>query len=224
MNYISHYFLDAMPGTPYYNFGLSLPDMMGTAARGWKPAPVHVSAESGEQGEIAAGVLAHLEADRIFHNAGFFKAGCSDIRVLFEQEGLAIPGIRMFFLVHIFLEMMLDRIIVRNRPEVAQAFYDDIARIDEKFAMDFIAADGTNAVERFPLFFSRFREHKYLLSYIQDESLFFATNRILNRTGQPAFPDERMADFARVANRAEEMFTPMAFPFFEFMRDQKGGS
>jgi hypothetical protein len=222
MNYISHYFLDAQPDRPYFNFGLALPDMMGTAARGWKPAPVHVGPAPEIHGEIAAGVSAHLTADRIFHNADFFKAGCSDLRVLFEQEGLVMPGIRMFFLVHIFLEMMLDRIIIRNRPDIGEAFYKDIGKIDEIVAMDFIRADGTDAVERFPLFFNRFREHKYVLSYTLDQSLFFATNRILNRTGQPAFPDESMSKFARVADRAEAMLTPITFPFFEFMRNEKG--
>jgi hypothetical protein len=221
MNYISHYFLDAKPGKPYFNFGLALPDMMGTAQRGWKPAAVHITDKEGIQGELANGVSAHLAADKIFHNMPFFRSGCDELKSLFEKEKLVVPGIRMFFLVHVFLEMMLDRIIIRNRPEVAFNFYEDIGKIDEAIIMDFIRADGTNAAERFPLFFQRFREHKYLLSYVQNDSLFFATNRILNRTGQPAFPDEKFAEFSSVADQAEEALSRKTFPFFEELHSRE---
>jgi hypothetical protein len=218
MNYISHYFLDAEAGNKYFNFGLILPDMMGAAQRGWKPAPIHVNNPVANHAELARGVAAHLAADKVFHNTDFFKSGCQDLRALFEENDLIIPGIRMFFVGHIFLEMMLDRIIIRNRPEVARQFYDDIGEANEGIIMTFIQSDGVTAAEKFPLFLNRFREHKYLLNYTQNDSLFFAINRILNRAGQPAFPEEKFPEFAKVAELAEELITPKAFSFFDYLK------
>lgn len=221
MNYISHYFLDAEPANPYFNFGLILPDMMGAAHRGWKPAAAHTDPAITGNADLARGVSAHLAADKIFHNTDFFKNGCLELRGIFEENGLAAPGIRMFFLVHIFLEMMLDRIIIRNRPDVANGFYDDIEQTDEGAILDFIRSDGVSAAEKFPLFYNRFREHRYLLGYTQNESLFFAVNRILNRTGQPAFPEEKFEAFARAADIAEQHFTQRVFPFFSAFRESR---
>jgi hypothetical protein len=218
MNYISHYFLDAEEGNPYFNFGLVLPDMMGAAHRGWKPSAIHTNPVLSQYSDLARGVAAHLAADRVFHNTEFFKQGCGELKIILDRNQLSFAGIRSFFVVHILLEMMLDRLIIRKRPEKAAAFYADLDKIDEGKVLDFVLADGITVADKFSLFFNRFREHKYLLSYTKNESLFFALNRILNRTGQPAYPEGKFTNFSQAADEAEDLFEPQAFAFFDKLR------
>jgi hypothetical protein len=221
MNYISHYYTDNDPADPYFNFGLMLPDMLGTVHRGWKPITgkqYHFNSKEGSQ--IWQGFQRHLLADSIFHNTDFFSSQTRYIRNVLEQAGLVQPGLRLFFVAHVLLEIMLDRLIIKTHPDIPDRFYNDLAAVDEQAIAGFFSGLLSQVPERLFHSLARFKEHKYLYSYAENEQLFFALNRIMERAGQTSYSDNALPAFSFAVAEIEATFLPIFDEFFKKMRQE----
>lgn len=219
MNYISHYYTDNDPANPYFNFGLMLPDMLGTVHRGWKPMTgkeYHFASDKALH--IWQGFQRHLLADSIFHNTDFFYSQTRYIRNVLETGGLVQPGLRLFFVAHVLLEMMLDRLIIKTHPEIPNRFYNDLETVEDSALESFFSGMQSPLPERLFHMLSRFKEHKYLYSYVDNERLFFALNRIMERGGQTIYPDNMLPAFSFAVAEIEAAFLPQFEELFAKMR------
>src|SRR5437868_5238150 len=70
LNFLAHYYFDKTNNI-YYNVGLVLPDLSRNFCKG------HLNLKHAFEDEyfisLKNGCLKHLEADKIFHQSGFFK-------------------------------------------------------------------------------------------------------------------------------------------------------
>jgi len=191
MNYLTHFLIDGKQDRPYYNFGLILPDMVGVAKRGWKPAHTEaLEASTGNTKEIWLGYQQHIARDALFHNTHLFSYNTKRIRKELEQAGLAQEGVRLFFVAHVLLEILIDRHIIKTRRYVADRFYDTLAQIEEPEIRTFFDASGTEMPERFLEFFGKFQTSRYLYGYADDDGIYFSINRLLHRTKQTTYETE----------------------------------
>ena len=216
MNYLSHYFLDAKTGQPYYNFGLVLPDMLGASLRGWKP-DLNIAGISDEKiVQLTNGIKQHYKVDAFFHSSAFFTENTVHIRKIFEANGFVQTGTRLFFVAHIFLEFMLDRFILQDQLHKAKHFYEDIYMVDAKILQSFLENTSTQT-EGFFKFLESFLQHKYLYAYLQDERLFYALNRTLQRGRQQVFPEDMLPAFQLVIQQTSDLIYQSYKAFFKDM-------
>ncbi len=187
MNYLTHYIVDHKIGNPNFNFGLALPDLVNIAKRGWRPINHSFPVREQNVNEIYAGFQQHVAADASFHNSEIFDTHTRRLRQELETQGLNQPGIKLFFVAHVMLEMMIDRHIIITRRHIAEQFYTDISMVAEDDIHSFFRGSGNATPDRFFEYFNRFKESQYLYRYAEDEGLFYALNRLLKRTGQPEF-------------------------------------
>jgi hypothetical protein len=221
MNYLSHYYTDNDPGNPHFNFGLMLPDMLGAARRGWKPVNGRLYSFDDPEAELIwQGFQQHLRADSLFHNTAFFTTQTRSIRNILEQAGLVQPGLRLFFVAHVLLEIMLDRLIIKTHPHIPDRFYNDLDVVTEDTLSSFFTGMQSEIPERLFRILARFKEHKYLYSYVDDERLFFALNRIMERGGQVPYPDNMLPVFSMAITEIESALLPLFEDFFGMMRKE----
>lgn len=218
MNYLSHYFLDAQAGKPYHNFGLVLPDMMGASVRGWKPDLQKSVFGQAQHIHLVEGIQKHHLADKFFHSSAFFTQHTQQIRKLFEANNFLQPGTKLFFVAHIFLEFMLDRIIMQQHTKLAKHFYEDVDMVEDNLLLPFFAQTQTETAGFFH-FLQNFRKHRYLYAYLSDDSLFYSLNRTLQRAKQQPFPEALLnVAFPEVIRQTENILKPVYKEFFIGMR------
>jgi hypothetical protein len=191
MNYLTHFLIDHRPEEPYYNFGLALPDLVSISKRGWKPVSTDELLNGNPHAaKIWEGFQQHLKADAEFHNTELFNYHTRRLRKELEKAGLSQPGIRLFFVAHVLLEILIDRHIVKTRRHVPDLFYKHLGIIEDPQIKIFFEASGTETPERFLEFFGKFKDSQYLYGYEEDNGIYYSINRLLRRTNQPMFETE----------------------------------
>ena len=216
MNYISHFRLDRHR-EDYIAFGTLFPDL----ARG--PLPhlrlfgiVPGLAHSGPVEEsMKHGMLRHFEVDKKFHSSSFMLNYSSLLKERFMSSEAGKSGARMFFVSHILTEMLLDRVLLVHEPALGTEFYDLLARIDTEVITGLFRSHPEYQPERFTEFFHRFRDSRYLFSYLETEGLFYALNRICKNIGTPGFAAEHFSAFKEITTQAEKMMAGEYLKLFE---------
>ena len=203
MNYLSHFLVDHKKDNPNYNFGLALPDLVNISKRGWRAESKAFPVANKNVNEIWEGYQQHFTADAQFHNSDFFEKHSKRLRKEFEERGLNQPGIRLFFVGHVLLEMLLDRHIVKTRRNIADLFYEQLDLVIDSDIESFFEAAGDKIPDRFLEFFGKFKNSKYLFTYAENEGMFYALNRLLRRTRQPEFEAQHEAAFNELIHREE---------------------
>lgn len=167
----------------YHNFGLVLPDLVGMHTRGWKPL---YAFDKGDRHQVSMnkGIERHHKIDRFFHNSDYFTEKTSGIKKIYEPLVKHIPGIRLSFISHIILELMLDRIILKHESSCGEDFYSQMQKINlEKLTN--LTFRNEEHMDSFLSFLNNFIERKYLLGYVENQNLCYALNRIFTRVKQP---------------------------------------
>ncbi len=191
MNYLSHYYADLSSNEPAYTLGKILPDL----SRMVNPSVRLRSGVLSNHPKTALqwlnkGVDTHHKMDAIFHNSDFFFEHTRFIRKLMNEQNFGRPHKYFNFFAHLLLEMILDRVLIRHYPEIAHNFYRDLKSIpagllsnyeeQHHYGIDLPALN--HALQRFIAV-------RYLFTYICNEHLVFAFNRIVLRTGISGFDE-----------------------------------
>ncbi|MFA9215182.1 MAG: hypothetical protein ACEQSR_15300 [Candidatus Methylacidiphilales bacterium] len=175
MNYLSHYYIDYEKNNFYYNGALFLPDFARNVARGFDQ---EVNGLSKDEIQLHLGCKAHLQADKVFHPSVFFEKYSQIINHELQQfEPLAHIN-RKWFLAHILMEMMIDRLLVRFFPSVCHQFYDDLSHIDTKILSQFVLRFSNKNIDTFIQQFEHFCKVKYLFGYANDDSFVYSIGRV----------------------------------------------
>ena len=215
MNYLTHFLVDHKMDNPNYNFGLALPDLVNVSKRGWRPDTHLFPVPDKNVNDIWEGYNRHIAADAIFHNSELFVKHSKRLRKELEKQGFNQPGIRLFFVGHVLLEMLLDRHILKTRRNMADQFYDQLNLVMENDIESFFETAGTIVPDRFLEFFGKFKNSQYLYSYAESNGIFFAMNRLLHRTKQPEFDSQSEGAFNELIEREEMGMAGEIEGFFE---------
>lgn len=187
MNYFSHYYYAHHPSDVYFNVGLILPDFSRSAlgARRLKlsepRAQLHFES-------LRMGCLEHYRADEVFHASTFFNEMEREINQDLKQ--MNSNGQRRWFMAHILVEMLLDRVLMEKDPGALDRFYSDLELVDWNEVGRFLLDSGKTDIEAFVKHQEGFRKYRFIYQYQEAWGMVEALGRVVLRTGQPALGDE----------------------------------
>jgi len=177
MNFIAHYHFYKSDDC-YYNLGLVLPDLVKSFCKTHlKPSEplVHPSLNNLNQGSIV-----HLNADKLFHNSFYFTT-CE--KHLSEIADTKAQWPRKWFLNHLLCEILLDRIIIDQYPNIVEQFYKDLKSVNTEQVALYLKKTGVNNPQNFNEGLDRFVSAQFIFDYINNEKIILALSRVYRRLG-----------------------------------------
>jgi hypothetical protein len=180
MNYFSHFVVDHHPNNYEYNTGLFLPDV----TKSWVKTFRHPEPDSNfsvHQHELLKGCLKHYHSDKLFHGSDFFKKYYQALNTEIKSAGLSDRVERKWFISHIMLELLIDRVIVKAYPTLLDAFYESLEKVDHDNLRSFLKYYGMKKDDEFFRFFNHFREVRYIYYYTDNNKFIYSLNRIMMR-------------------------------------------
>lgn len=139
MNYISHYY-NSEKESNYYKLGLVLPDIYPNFSFLHNKYFVEYQDKhllTPQELDLWEGIEQHYMDDSIFHNLSQFDNFVHQTMKDFEANPILKPIQRKNFVGHIFLEIIIDHLILKDQPDLVYKIYDDIESIQEDVVTSF---------------------------------------------------------------------------------------
>lgn len=197
MNYLGHYVFNheicRLEPEPYFVTGVALPDLWPRFSRRrrirWRCVR-DASPSEPPAVRLRDGMLNHAAVDQRFHALPAFVGGQRELKARVASDGLH-PAL-FDFLTHLSLELALDRWMVREDPQRAEDFYDQIARCEPRLvehAIGTIAGVDTRGLAEEVRGFVR---RRFLANFARSETLVRVAQYVLKLTSASQTPPEKM--------------------------------
>jgi len=208
MNFLSHYHFAKHYKSSYVHFGSVLPDLIGRQNKkiNIKNILPQIDDDVEEVSQIKTGVANHLEVDGLFHSSSFFKTNTELIKQKLLEFDLIKSDVKTYFIAHIFLELLLDRQLIKENQSTCNDFYESLDQIDESKIVIFFAFSKEKYLynhENFCYFFNRFKKARYLFHYLDDEQIVFAMNKIYSRVSHEPYDKNDLEKFTTFISAIE---------------------
>lgn len=206
LNYLAHFYFDKIENNHAHNVGLFLPDLVRSFNKSSRVSPdehrgIITNIDENAMNEACA---RHIDMDKMFHASDFFNAQEEGVKVLLKAEGFDETYHRWWFVAHVLLEMMLDKVIIGKDDSVLPSFYHSINKVDRDLMVNYLKRNEVINAEEFPVWFNRFEEAKYFYNYIYYEKLCYGLSRICLRAGLKDFTEEQKNMILAAAKSVEE--------------------
>jgi hypothetical protein len=195
MNYFAHgiRFLDR----PWFLVGTAAPDWLSVADRKVrlreKLLVPFLDDEDLRTREFVAGALQHLHDDGWFHQTSAFFEITATVAECFRRRCGTDERIRPGFLGHIFTEMLLDRLLIEEEPELLEEYYRVLSEVQGSQVEQIVNRIAPLKVERLAYFVDLFSEIRFLDDYRDNERLLERLNQVLRRVKLMPLPDVYLA-------------------------------
>ena len=128
-----------------------------------------------------------------FHNSVFFKHYQNQFKADLKQA-LGNSNVKLFFLSHITLELLLDHILISQNMVNVDVLYKHLCSIDDQILDEFLILNKIDDTIKFKQYFHRFKTEQYLYSYLELDKISYALKRICMRIWQNPFtPEQELA-------------------------------
>jgi hypothetical protein len=200
MNFFSHYYLDKENADKWFLFGTLLPELLPHFNEKMRKAVnSHPPIEPFDS--IYNGIQRHYEVDSRFHNSEFFKTHTAKIKnAILQNQHLEPLHYRTYYLAHIWLELLIDRIIINDSGgQEAGQFYGFLETIDTAVVEAYFIEIGKK--EMFPVFINilnRHRELKFLFYYFDNEKFTGALLRLYSSVNPSIFDTMPIQDLTKL--------------------------
>jgi hypothetical protein len=224
MNFLCH----AMPHfhTPLLAACTAVPDWLSVVdrkirARG-KLAAQFLDSDDESLRLVAAGILQHIEDDRWFHGTQAFVETNMELAIQLRDLLPGDAGFRPTFVGHILIEMYLDAFWIRDQPDVGEDYYkmlQDVSHSEIQRCVNQITGKPT---DQLTATIERFIEAQFLFDYLNNDTLLFRLNQVMNRVKLTPLPDSLLdwlpSAAKLVESRRERLLTPPdgSVPFADF--------
>ncbi len=201
MNYFAH----ALPylSDPYFLAGTAVPDWLSVADRSVRVRKRLIDSylsrfKSSELAEddpeqqyqaIARGTRQHLEDDDWFHRLPSFVEISTQLGRDFRTAIGPDDGFRAGFLGHIVTEMLLDRTLIQQVPQLLERYYQVLSELNYERIEQGVNKVATNATDRLAPLLPRFLKERFLQDYLDLEKMLFRLNQVMRRVKLPVLPD-----------------------------------
>ena len=120
----------------------------------------------------------------------------------------AFEGIRVrrFFVAHVLTELVLDTVLLRRDPAIADRFYSAFAAADFDLTAQWTEAVTGRSLPHLPLVLARFAQSQYLRHYAEDDGVATGLSNLCRRAGQDTFENE---NFSRMVGVVGQVATRM---------------
>ena len=192
MNYFAHgiRFLDQ----PHFLAGTAVPDWLAVVDRRVRLRPRRVAPFAGEPGDligqIAAGVLQHANDDLWFHRTRGFVETTNLVTNLLRRHLDGDPRYRTGFLGHICTELLLDAVLIEQRPQLLDRYYAALGCVDPLAVQNAVNRMAREATSRLAPFIPLFVQEQILRDYADPQRLLFRLNQVMRRIKLEPLPAE----------------------------------
>jgi hypothetical protein len=220
MNFLSHFYHEIPVSDPYFTVGIILPDILSNYSfRAHETVKLHVAkiADSDDEEILALsrGARRHYEVDGFFHNSEFFDRNVEAIKQMILPLGLQPFQKRLYAFAHVALEIILDRTILDQEPEICDQMYALLAKARPEVVTEFISINTTASNPAGVAdHLAKFIEHKFLYDYLDDDRLVELLGRINSRLGNPMFTSSEKILIKPVIHDIEKTLLAQKFPKF----------
>jgi len=181
VNFLSHYYLFKDSQDAEFIFGTVLPDLSRNFEKKFKIHGLDSIPEelTGPARSIANGVQTHIDTDKIFHNAEFFKLHTDEFENYLNETPFENFDKHYYFFAHITFELMLDRLLIQTERDVIDNFYELLSRVKKEAIQGYFAEENAEEkTDAFYTYYLDFLEKKYLYRYESNDGMLYALNRV----------------------------------------------
>ncbi|MFN0202459.1 MAG: hypothetical protein ACKVTZ_13120 [Bacteroidia bacterium] len=179
---MSHYFLDQQIENHHFILGVCSPDLISIFNREvrFKARKIEAQHLSSTDYAFLQGVLRHFEVDAVFHSCQFFEEETQFISLQLK-EIFGDVARRRFFVAHILLELLIDKILIAQNPNLVDDFYLRFEKIGIPPLVQMSEALALMPLPSYDNFLEKFLSNQYLYHYSEAEYICFVLKRLLHR-------------------------------------------
>ena len=191
MNYLSHYYFDKDENNKYFNIGLILPDLARSHIAKLRINPYkNITFTTKEISSMNDGCNTHFASDRKFHNWMTFVELTNKATDMVRESGDKDIN-RDYFITHIMVEILLDKILLDKNPTLADDFYAMINSVEMDWILKFMRYAGLQDDELWKGQHRRFMKAAFLKSYTSIENVIAAVEGVCANLGMIELNDEQ---------------------------------
>ena len=191
MNYLSHYYFDRDEDNKYFNLGLILPDLARAHIAKLMINPYkNITFTTKEIASINDGCNKHFASDRKFHNWMTFVELTNKATDMIRESGDKDIN-RDYFITHIMVEILLDKILLDKNPSLADDFYAMIDSVEMDWILKFMRYAGLQDDELWKGQHRRFMKAAFLKSYTSVENVIAAVEGVCANLGMIELNDDQ---------------------------------
>lgn len=216
MNILSHYYIDRQHPSVNYKLGVIFPDIFRGFNKELRQAVFNSTPQNQFEQEFIAGIHKHYHVDRVFHNLPFFM----EYDALLKEAILSHTDLRqrVFFLSHIYLEMLIDRLLIAKNTELLASFYGDLRTVDLKGLDLYLGRmQKQDSANEFFGKFNLFKKARYLYRYSNHESFVLTALNIYERVCNVAFTHHHVQAMMEITARIEQQHANELLSVFDVM-------
>jgi len=191
VNYLSHYFFDRDEDNKYFNIGLILPDLARSHIAKLRINPYkNITFTTKEIASMNDGCNKHFASDRKFHNWMTFVELTNKATDMIRESGDKDIN-RDYFITHIMVEILLDKILLDQNPTLADDFYAMIDNVEMDWILKFMRYAGLQDDELWKGQHKRFMKAAFLKSYTSVENVVAAVEGVCANLGMIELNDDQ---------------------------------
>jgi hypothetical protein len=228
MNFISHFYIDRDVQNSLFIVGSITPDLMSIYNSSLRIKKSHLNRfQSNLHPDVPQsfvdGLARHFFVDRVFHSSVHFQAETQRISRELAQRFPQYDIQRKFFIGHILLELLLDKILIDSNPDLLEDFYAHFSQAEEYPLIQNATAEiSGHDLPKYTSFLKKFHDHKYLRQYQKYEHISFVLNHILRRVKITKIEYLDDPDFIEYMKDYEAGLKERYQVFFQEIRDAEG--
>tara|TARA_B100001057_G_C22535184_1_gene827365 strand:+ start:35 stop:691 length:657 start_codon:yes stop_codon:yes gene_type:complete len=191
VNYLSHYYFDRDEDNKYFNLGLILPDLARAHIAKLRINPYkNITFTTKEIASMNDGCNKHFASDRKFHNWMTFVELTNKATDMIRESGDKDIN-RDYFITHIMVEILLDKILLDKNPSLADDFYAMIDSVEMDWILKFMRYSGLQDDELWKGQHRRFMKAAFLKSYTSIENVIAAVEGVCANLGMIELNDDQ---------------------------------
>jgi len=182
VNLLSHYYIDEAEPSVYFKLGLLLPDLIpGFNQKLRRSVFVHQSSVT-EHVDLLEGIKKHYAVDLVFHQSEEFAFFCNLVQAALQEEQFPSFQHRKYFMAHIFVEKLIDRVLVKHSPQLSVKIQHDLEAVKAGVLTSYFSRIGKPAIQQeFFNNFNRLLSGTFLHVYADNEMFVKALCRVYQR-------------------------------------------
>ncbi len=178
MHFLAHLYAQREASSPEFAFGLMLPDLVS----GFTKVYNRVLSKSPSDDELHKGIQHHFTDDKLFHSIPMFEQLNHQLTHQLVSAGLNRSEIRLSVIAHLLVEMLLDRWLVEQHPDLPNRFYKNLEQLNVQSVHLYF--NSMNLEHEKNLSLERrqwFLEHQFLYQLYNSEQMTMGVGRIYAR-------------------------------------------